>query len=245
MHLLTEHQATHMHGHNTENQLLRLFQSISNGFQQSLMQPIQLALIDYSWAHDKVWRYALLRKMSQRDVLSNMVRWIQVWLSNMLTCMTLDGVRSRTVILKQSVHGLVMSSLLFLFYIDDQVSTVKTPQITFLAGDVAVLVHDTDLGRATAKLQKYLDATTSTSWKMELPVKKSECFYFATNTQEVKWHTASCLNGQQIKYDQNQKFLGMTYDRQLTFGSHASIVGSKVKQQSGTLWCLASNLSYG
>ena len=63
---------------------------------------------------------------------------------------------------------------------------------------------------------------------------------FTTNTQEVKWRPVLYLNGQQIKYNPSHKFLGMTYDRQLTFGLHSSIVGSKMKQQAGTLRCLVS-----
>ena len=66
--------------------------------------------------------------------------------------------------------------------------------------------------------------------EMELSVQNSECTLFTTNTHKAKWPPALCLDGQQIKYDRNPKFLGITYDRQLTFGLHASIVGSKMKQ---------------
>ena len=44
----------------------------------------------------------------------------------------------------------------------------------------------------------------------------------------------------QIKYNPNPKFHGITYDQQLTFGLHVSIVGSKMKQQAGALRCLVS-----
>ena len=40
-------------------------------------------------------------------------------------------------------------------------------------------------------------------------------------------------------YDPDSKFLGITYDRQLTFGLHASIVGSKMKLEAGGLRYLA------
>ena len=86
----------------------------------------------------------------------------------------------------------VLSPLQFLFYKDELASTVGVQQISFFADDVAVWGQETDLERATAKQQKGLDGITcrSTSWKMELSAKKSECFFFITKTQEAKWRPA-------------------------------------------------------
>ena len=65
-HLSTEYQAGLRHGRSTEYQLLRLSQSTSDRPQQSSMQRTVVALTDYSRAYDKVWRDALLMKMSQK-----------------------------------------------------------------------------------------------------------------------------------------------------------------------------------
>ena len=83
-------------------------------------------------------------------------------------------------------------------------------------------------------------ASWSMSWKMELSTQKSECSFFTTNMHEARLRTAQCLRRQQNKYNPNTKFLGITYDRQLTFGLHASIVGIKMMQQAGALRCLTS-----
>ena len=133
------------------------------------MQHAVETLIDYSRAYNKVWRDALLMKVSQEGIPSPIMRWIQAWLSNRLTLVTFDGVRSRTVTLMPGIpQGSVLS--LFLFYIDDLASAVGAPPVCLFADDVAVWTHDTDLERATSKLQKGLDAVASwsTSWKMRL-----------------------------------------------------------------------------
>ena len=44
----------------TEDQVLRLSQDISDGFQRSPSQRTVLALLDYSKAYDRVWREELL-----------------------------------------------------------------------------------------------------------------------------------------------------------------------------------------
>ena len=59
-------------------------------------------------------------------------------------------------------------------------------------------------------------------------------------TNEERWRSAPYISRQHIKCNPNPKFLGVTYDRQLNFCLHASIVGSKMKQQAGALRCLAS-----
>ena len=68
---------------------------------------------------------------------------------------------------------------------------------------------------------------------MKLSALKSECFFFTTNTHEATWRPALYLCRQQIKYHPNPKFLVIAYNRHLSFGLHASIVGSKMKQQYG------------
>ena len=230
------------HGHSTEDQLLRLSQSISDVFQQSPMQRAVVAHFDYSRAYNKVRRDALLMKMSQKGIPSGMVRWIQAWLSDRLTWVTFDGVRSRTENMKQGVpQGSVLSPLPFLFYIDDLASAVGAPPVSLFADDVAAWMQDTDLEQATYKLQKGLDSVTRWRkyWKMKLSAKNQRSF-FTINMHEARWRPSLYLSRQQIKYNQNPKLLGITYDRQLTFGLHASIVGSKMKQQAGALRCQAS-----
>ena len=145
--------------------------------------------------------------------------------------------------LKQGVpQGSVLSLLLLLLYIDDLAPAVGAPQVSLFTDDAAVWTQDTDLERTTSKLQKGQDAVTSwgTSWRMELAAQKLECSFLTTNTHEARWRPALYLSRQQIKNNPNPKFLGITYDRQLTIGSHASIVSSTRKQQAAALRRLES-----
>ena len=73
MHMLTEYQPGFRHDCSTDDQLLRLSQFKSDECQQSLMQHTVVALIDYSRAYDKVWRDALLMKLSQKGTPCHIV----------------------------------------------------------------------------------------------------------------------------------------------------------------------------
>ena len=136
---------------------------MSDGFQQSPMQRTVVAHIDYSRAYDKVRIDALLMKMSQKGIPSHMVRLMHAWQFNRLTWMSFDGAKSRSVTLKQGVQlGSFQSSLLF--YTDDLASAIGAPQVSLFADNVAVSTQETDLERATSKLQVVIDAATS--WNM-------------------------------------------------------------------------------
>ena len=122
----------------TEDQLLRLSQSISDGFQRIPMQRMVMALIDYSRAYDKVWRNALFFKIQQMGTPTKRIRRVQTWLSNRLTWMTFDGEKSKTVNLKQGVLlGEVLSPLVF-FYINDLPNGITQSNVSLFADDVAI-----------------------------------------------------------------------------------------------------------
>ena len=75
---------------------------------------------------------------------------------------TFDGVRSRTVTLKQGVpQGSILSPLLFLFYITDLAFAIGVPQVSLFADDVVEWTQETYLERVVSKLQKGLDAVIS------------------------------------------------------------------------------------
>ena len=110
--LLTEYQAVIKHCHCTEDQLLRLSQTISDGLQQSPMQRTVLAHIDYRRAYDIVRKDASLSKISQNGIPSHMARRIHIGpLSNRLTWITFHGARSPAITLTQGVpHPLSAAS---------------------------------------------------------------------------------------------------------------------------------------
>ena len=75
---------------------------------------------------------------------------------------------------------------------------------------------------------------------MLLSVQKSECSFFSTNSHESKWQTTLTPDGQPVHNNATPKFLGVTYDRQLTFSCHAALVDNSLKQQTRALQKLAS-----
>ena len=150
----------------------------------------------------------------------------------------IDGEKSKTIILKQGVPQVsVLSPLLFLFYINDLPNGIAQSNVSLFADDVAVWSQASGLLQAEQSLQTNLNHIPEWSkrWKMELSVQKSECSFFTTSTHEASWRPNLKLSGHTLKYNPLPKFLGVTYDRQLTFVPHAATVGRKLRRQASAL----------
>ena len=243
--LLNPNQAGFRSKRSTEDQLLGLYQTVSDEFQKKPMHRTVLALVDYSRAFDTVWRDALLWKMIQKGIGTRIKRWTQSWLSNRLAYVTFGNASSQKRVMKQGVpQGSVISPLLFIIYIVDITNNIPPEVIVSLfADDVALYSSSIDLATAEARIQEALNAVAqwSTKWKLTISVGKCEASFFSTNSHESKWRPKPELTiGEfEIPYSENPKFLGVIYDKQLTFTEHANNVAKSAKSKSRALVHLA------
>ena len=75
-------QAGFRRNQSTEDQVLRITQKISDGFQAKPARRTVLAMLDYSKAYDRVWRQELLHEMIDKGVPNQMVRWFRAFLQD-------------------------------------------------------------------------------------------------------------------------------------------------------------------
>jgi hypothetical protein len=97
----------------TEDQVIRLSQAISDGFQER-KPPYRtvLTLLDFSKAYNKVWRADLLATMLRKGVPVRYVRWIQGFLSNRQARVRLNRAFSRSWMMREGVpQGSVLAPL--------------------------------------------------------------------------------------------------------------------------------------
>ena len=115
-----------------EDQVLRMSQSISNGFQTRPASRTVIALLDFSKAFDTVWRDRLYEILLAKGVPRMMVRWIRGFLTDRRARVRLDGVNGSSMKLQQGVpQGSILSPLLFLFYING--IRDEAPEGTFIS----------------------------------------------------------------------------------------------------------------
>ena len=178
--LLSPMQAGFRGNRSVEDQLLRLSQSIEDGFQEK--QKTVLAIFDYAKAYDKVWRPGLLWKMTQMGLGSRLIRWVQEWFASRRAWVELNGVNSDKSDLVQGLpQGAVLSPLLFLIYVDDLTKEMPPGvEISLFADDVAVWAKDRSVEKATDLVQNATEAIVrwSERWLMILSVQKCEVALF-------------------------------------------------------------------
>ncbi len=93
-----------------EGQILRLKQSISDGYQVTKPKKTILALLDYSKAFDRVWREDLLIRAIGNGLPISYAQWLRDFLSNRKAKVQINGDRGRQLPLRQ---GLPQGSVLF------------------------------------------------------------------------------------------------------------------------------------
>jgi hypothetical protein len=141
----------------TEDQVIRMSQAISYGFQaKTPLNWTVLALLDFSKAYNKVWRADLLATMLRKGVPVRYVRWIQGFLSNRQARVCLNRAYSRVRAMWKGVpQGSVLAPLLFLFIIDDlQGRLPEGVHSSLFANDSALWVHSPRKEEAVPVLQE-------------------------------------------------------------------------------------------
>ena len=232
---LSPYQAGFRAGRSTTDQCLRLSQRVSDGFQHKPPKRTLLALFNHSRAFDTVRRTSLLGKMIDKEVPESFIAWTRSWLSNRTARVRVGDEVGRTRLLREGVpQGAVLSPLLFIIFIDDLLGRFKEDTlVSAYADDLALAVSNSSKEEAESCMQGEVDKVVrwSTEYGLTLNIGKCEACLFTPSTAEYKWKPTLTIAGQTIQETQNPRFLGITYDKMLTFNKHVEEVTSKMRSR--------------
>jgi ribonuclease HI len=227
-----------------EDQVLRITQTVSDGFQQRPPARSAMALLDYSRAYDRVWREDLLLTLLDAAVPAYLVRWIAGFLQGRQARVMLNGSLSKKVHLRQGLpQGSVLAPCLFLYYINGLASVVpEGVTLAMYADDVALLAQHRVKDRACAALQEAV--TNVEEWsrakKMTLSTSKSEVAAFSSGSSDAAWRPEIRLGDSLMPFTHAPKFLGVLLDRSLSFGRQVEEVCRRVSVRSRAINALAN-----
>jgi hypothetical protein len=143
---------------------------------------VDIILLDFAKAFDKVPHHRLLHKLEYYGVNPKTNRWIRSFLENRKQSIILEGTVSKQVpVLSGVPQGTVLGPLLFLAYINDMPETATSSEIILFADD-SLLYHTINNQTDSDLLQR--DLTTledsENKWQMSFNVKKMHCHQNST-----------------------------------------------------------------
>ena len=238
-------QAGFRKGRSCEDQILKVVQTIEDGFQAKSMKRSVLVQLDYSKAYDRVWKQKLLLSMEEKGVPMVYIRWLASFLSDRLARVRFQGEVSKVRVMRQGLpQGSVLSPVLFLFYIDNLARELPDDTLNAMfADDVNALATagTKEEAQELAQISVNIVADWSRRWKLDLNASKSECSFFTTWTHEARWSPTIKMydgdlqrlfdDGTEFCFRQTPRLLGVILDRQLTFGPQVTHVAAEARKK--------------
>ena len=228
----------------TQDQVLKMTQEISDGLNKPKPgKRTVLCLIDFSRAFDTVWHPGLMHKLLKSGLPMCTVRWIKSFLEDRRTRVRFENANSKYRRFKAGTpQGSVISPLIFLLFINDILDQLPPGvKASLFADDLALWVSDENLEEANRKLQDALNILTDWTrrWKLKINVGKCESVFFSMAPKEARWQPHLTIDNQEIPYNRNPTFLGIKFDRTLSFRPHVENLQAKLQKRMNVLRNLA------
>ncbi|MCP4985060.1 MAG: hypothetical protein GY928_03015 [Colwellia sp.] len=185
---------------------------------------------------------ALLYKMVHLNIPHKFIHWAKSFLRGRNNKVLFEGRYSRSRTFRAGVpQGSVISPLLFLIFIND--ITQQLPHninYSLFADDLALWTSNPKI-TTTQQLQQAIDKIVTWTSENGLTTNKCTITLFTTDPSEVKQQPPITIGNNITPYTTNPKFLGITYDRLLTFNQHIKNIKAKAISRSNAIRAVAGH----
>ena len=223
----------------TTDQCLRLSQFVGDGFQSTNKERTVHMLFDYSKACDTVWRTSLIQKMLDIGVPLRFVQWKTAWLTNRIARVQLNGLTGRCHTFKEGLpQGSVLSPLLFVLYINDLLGNFcESTMVSAYADDLALACRGRKKEHIALIMQAEVDKLVSWSQQARLTLNAARCevAFFSQDNAEAQWRPQITINVVPLSCTPSPTFLGVAYDRRVTFGTQVKKVSQQMLRRTNLL----------
>ena len=247
--ILSPCQAGLRPGRSTLDQILFLSQSISDGFNKPRPDSRTiLSTIDFSKAFDFVWHPALFHKLISAGLPPCFARLTQSFLSDRRACVVYQNHKSRSFRVRRGVpQGSVLGPVLFSLFINDlPASLPSSVSYSLYADDLAIWSSSPSVPTAVETTQGALFRLErwSEHWCLPLNPSKCEASFFSVDSHQINLQPNLLLLGSHLRFNPTPTFLGVTFDRTLSFSKHVSSLKARFFPRLKALRCISA-LSWG
>ena len=223
-------QSGFRNSHSTLDGLLRFQHSAQTAINESKF--CVAVFLDIKKAFDTVWHQGLLSKLKNIGLKGNLAKFIQQFLTNRKISVQIANTKSNKFPLVCGVpQGSVLSPTLFTILINDLFSEVSSVVSTSLfADDGALWIVSDDLTEALKEMQDALDIVTEWSHTWGLQISHAKTNALIITKRNTRSPVQLKLEDKVITYVTSMKFLGVTFDSRLTWGTHIKNIHEKCQK---------------
>lgn len=232
-------QAGFRPGFSTFDHIVRLESHIKESFNKG--QNTYAVFLDISKAYDSVWIPALLYKLSKLKISGSILNWLKHFLTNRSFTVRINNKLSSPAALKRGVpQGGVLSPTLWLAYMYDFPIPTPLCHTALFADDIEFHTSSNSNVRAAEVLQPYLNriGLWATDWCLVFSIDKCVLLIFSRR-RSMNQDLTLTLNNMPIPIETTFKFLGVHFDKKLSWNAHVSITLAKASRNLNAIKILA------
>lgn len=234
--LLSKIQCGSRKGSSTLDHLVRVSTYVQHGFVQR-WHTIAL-FFDIIKAYDKTWGILIRKTMHDWGLRGNLPIFITHFLANRQIRVKCGDTLSHASTLDNSIpQGSVLSCTLFLIAINSLIEHLPSEILACLyVDDLALLLQGPDLSLLESKLQAILQSLELWSQKTGFlfSTEKTTTMHFCRKTSCHREPDLQ-LYGDPIRATNSHRFLGMIFDRKLTWANHITALRANCLQSMSIL----------
>ena len=195
---------------------------------------VDLILLDFSKAFDKVNHEKILYKLHRLGVRGQTLTWIKNFLDDRTQTVVLNGSSSDSIPVSSGVpQGSVLGPLLFLAYINDLPENISS-KIRLFADDTAIyLTLTSHLQSSTLQNDLRILEKWESDWDMEF--NPSKCQVIHVTKRKTPIPSQYYLHEVLLESVSSAKYLGVDISADLSWDAHVSRVSNKANQTLGFL----------
>jgi hypothetical protein len=241
---LTTHQSAYLKGHSTITSL----QKVTSDWYKAIddKQLVCVAYFDIAKCFNSIDHTILRYKLQGYGIKDKELAWFTSYLNNRYQTVNINGNKSKLHAVKLGIpQGSVLGPLLFLLYLNDLPSVTKC-SINLYADDTCLYICDSDPQKLKSNLQTEADKIYKwfTDNRLTLNVNKSNLMYIGTQQRLNCFPDLPTVsvNGTELEIVKSVKYLGMHIDQNISWKSHISDLGTKLRPKLGALSRLSHTL---
>lgn len=211
-----------------ESQLIITLNDLVNRMDENAQ--VDLILLDFSKAFDKVPHHRLLHKINHYGIRGTTHKWLKDFLRDRSQQVLVEGAMSSSAAVQSGVpQGSVLGPLMFLLFINDLPEYVKHSKVRLFADD-CVLYREIQKKEDCEALQQDLEALQrwEDDWNMEFHPQK--CQLLRTSKKRTNITTNYSIHGHTLEEVETAKYLGITLHRTLSWNTHIQNITNKANK---------------